>query len=258
MTTADNVSLYQMYPEVAGLNRVSGFDPLKFLRHTAQGPVLDLKYKKLWFRMKYPAGKIRLAALKITEQTAIIEASIYFDCNDTHPRSSFIAQRDAAGIPDGRYIEAAQQAAIDRALSDAGFGVQFAKPVPPEESAESAPSILPAVETAPEEPAAAPREAEPIAEAEAIQNVDNVIPMPEAVVPVYTPDMTVEEICAKMTLEEARSYIVPSGTCRGWTLAQVAERRPASLRWYLTGYPGTDNLLRAGAKLMLEQLQKAG
>jgi hypothetical protein len=77
----------------------------------------------------------------------------------------------------------------------------------------------------------------------------------------YTPDMPVDEICAVMTMEEAGNVIVPVGTCKDWTLSQVADRRPASLKWYLNGYNGNDNILRAGAKLMLEAIstmEKAG
>lgn len=70
----------------------------------------------------------------------------------------------------------------------------------------------------------------------------------------FTPDMPVDDICAIMTLEEAGNVLVPVGTCKGWTLSQVADRRPASLKWYLNGYNGDDNTLRAGAKIMLEAI----
>ena len=59
-----------------------------------------------------------------------------------------------------------------------------------------------------------------------------------------------------MTEAEAEDIIVPIGTCSGQTLKQVAERRPASLKWYVKGYTGDDNILRAGAKLMLDKLQR--
>ena len=66
----------------------------------------------------------------------------------------------------------------------------------------------------------------------------------------YTKDMAVDEICARMTVEEAGALIVPIGSCKGWTLAQVADRRPISLKWYISGYNGDDNILRAGATIM--------
>ncbi|MHB8061769.1 MAG: hypothetical protein ACYDG2_03910 [Ruminiclostridium sp.] len=69
----------------------------------------------------------------------------------------------------------------------------------------------------------------------------------------YTTDMPVEEICELMSIEEAEMMVVDIGTCNGWTLADVAERRPASLKWYLNGYSGENNILWAGARLLLER-----
>ena len=35
---------------------------------------LDLRYKKLWFRLACPTGRLKLNALRITEKMAIFEA----------------------------------------------------------------------------------------------------------------------------------------------------------------------------------------
>lgn len=82
----------------------------------------------------------------------------------------------------------------------------------------------------------------------------------QAAAPRYTPDMPVEDILSLMTLEEAQSLIVDVGTCSGWTMAQVADRRAASLKWYVFGYKGDNNILRAAAHMMLDfsTEQKAG
>lgn len=54
--------LYTTNAAVASLNHVSGFDPLKFLRRTTSRKTgedvmrLDLRYKKLWFRLACPTG----------------------------------------------------------------------------------------------------------------------------------------------------------------------------------------------------------
>ena len=76
----------------------------------------------------------------------------------------------------------------------------------------------------------------------------------------YTETTPVEEILKSMTLEDAKKVVVPSGTCRGWTVAEVAERRRPSLKFYLSeGYQGKDNILRAAARLVLDDLErKAG
>ena len=70
---------------------------------------------------------------------------------------------------------------------------------------------------------------------------------------------TVEQISERMTLDEARNYVVNSGVCKGWTLAQVAERRAPSLRFYVFSDNG-DNVLKAAATIVLNDMgmRKAG
>ena len=71
----------------------------------------------------------------------------------------------------------------------------------------------------------------------------------------YTPDMPVEEIVKLMTFEEAGKVVVDTGVCKGQTIAEVAERRPPSLKFYLYGgYRGDNNILRAAAQIMLDSL----
>lgn len=313
-------TMYHAVPVVSELNRVKGFDPTRFLRKTKEGPKLDLSVKKLWFRLKYPNGRIKLSALKITDQLAIIEARVFFDKNDTQPVSSFTAQTNNQTTPGGLYIEMAQHNAIDEALSSAGFGIQFvpanesrrplvsedevpkveAKPIseapavkveaPPERKVEPTPEIVRQVvepivtETVAEEPVAeqiaapvnevveAPVEEAPVAPTASVVEAAPVVeaPAPAVVTPTvatpaqevteireddgtlpYNKNMSVEEICALMGEDEARNYVVPVGSCKGWTMDQVADRRPPSLKWYLTGYTGDDNILRAAATIMI-------
>lgn len=314
MNTKENPTMYETIPVVSEMNKVPGFNPLKFLRKSEDGPKLDLKYKKLWFRLKYPAGRTGLTALRITDQLAIIEAKVYFDKNDPAPSSSFIATKYADKTPGGMYIQAAQYEAMDTALSDAGFGVQFTNAKPedgaapvsilksaasPEETAAPEQRPAPAAEAAAVTEQAASEMAEPaetlteeaLPEAQTTADSQTTVPVQEAAVetepqnewkntesaammdaaptqeeaiceslpepPVetaaaFTPDLPVDVLCAAMTLEDAGNVIVPVGTCKGWTLSQVADRRPASLKWYLNGYNGDDNMLRAGAWLLLE------
>ena len=300
----NETTMYNAIPVVSELNRVKGFDPTRFLRKTKDGPKLDLSIKKLWFRLKYPNGRIKLSALKITDQLAIIEARVYFDKNDSTPVSSFVSQRENKTTPGGLYIEMAQHSAIDEALSSAGFGIQFIpanadKSISQEnsvklEKAVEAPSVADQTETVAkaeetpkvvEAPVAentaanmeqatitdavsettdvAPEEviskivSEEATAVEAVDTTTTDTAVPEVTeireeeteLP-YTKDMAVEEICARMTVEEAGALIVPIGSCKGWTLAQVADRRPISLKWYISGYNGDDNILRAGATIM--------
>ena len=291
-------TLFNAVPVVSELNRVAGFDPLRFLKKTANGHELDLRYKKLWFRLKYPAGRTRLTPLRITDQLAIIEAKVFFDKDDADPASSYIAAMTQENAPAGLYIQAAEHDALDMALTNAGFGVQFApmpkadtpyaEPTTPVMRSEPAPAPQAAAEQVRTEPAAVRADIDPVvvqqSEQEVVHHAEKAVPdtapvevsaeqPAEAVVESavetelpfvydepsaasYTKDMDVDTICTLMTEAEAEEIIVPIGTCSGQTLKQVAERRPASLKWYVKGYSGDDNILRAGAKLMLDKLQR--
>lgn len=124
------VTMYESDPVVAALNQVPGFDPLKLVRRKRDPKAadrekdLDFRYKKLWFRLAHRQGRIRLNRLSITEQMAVYEAQIFLERTDESPISSFTAActREEAG---GKYIEGAQIKAMDQALTDAGFGLQF-------------------------------------------------------------------------------------------------------------------------------------
>ena len=214
--------LYTTNATVAALNHVSGFDPLKFLRRTTSRKTgedvmrLDLRYKKLWFRLACPTGRLKLNALRITEKMAIFEAKVYRDREDAEPLSSYVANCTLDTTPGGLYVEAAQEEALDTALSNAGFGIQFA-----DVGSESE-------EYGSEVPVGAKPEISKLVQTK---------------VEVAEP-------------EQAQNVIVDCGTCKGWTLAQVADRRAASLRWYVKGYQGENNILRAAAAIIWDSLQE--
>ncbi len=124
--------MYETIQAVSELNRVKGFDPLKLLRRAVSAKtgeeilMLDLQYKKLWFRMACPKGRLKLKPLRITEKMAIYEAQVFLHSDDAEPVSSFTSSFHASQAPGGQYIQAAQEEAMNMALSDAGFGIQLA------------------------------------------------------------------------------------------------------------------------------------
>lgn len=310
--------LYTTNAAVASLNHVPGFDPLKFLRRTTSRKTredvmrLDLRYKKLWFRLACPTGRLNLNALRITEKMAIFEAKVYRDREDAEPLSSYVANCTLDATPGGLYVEAAQEEALDTALSNAGFGIQFAdvsseseeygsevpvgakveieKPVqvktetskPTQTKVEVAKPVQKqpeAVDASPQEPVKAdPLDAimaddMPVPEqvtAEVVEKPKTVVP--ESVQPAQTPAEPPQNVIVleqeppaaaytqsspvEMTYEQAQNVIVDCGTCKGWTLAQVADRRAASLRWYVKGYQGENNILRAAAAIIWDSLQE--
>ena len=310
--------LYTTNAAVASLNHVPGFDPLKFLRRTTSRKTgedvmrLDLRYKKLWFRLACPTGRLKLHALRITEKMAIFEAKIYRDREDAEPLSSYVANCTLDATPGGLYVEAAQEEALDTALSNAGFGIQFAdvgseseeygsevpvgakaeiaKPVqvkaettkPVQTKAEVAESVQKQAETVksakanplnaimaddmpvPEQVTAEVVEKPKTVVLESVQPAQTPAAQPQNVIVLeqeppaaaYTQSSPVEEIRRQMTYEQAQNVIVDCGTCKGWTLAQVADRRAASLRWYVKGYQGENNILRAAAAIIWDSLQE--
>lgn len=365
--TKQNDSIIKTVPAAAELRKVPGFDPLRYLRRTTSRksgePVLklDLPYKKLWFRLACPNSRTFLKPLRITDQMAIFEAQLFLDRSDPEPIANFTSTMMARDVPGGRYIQAAQDEALDQALDNAGFGIQLAdlvekadgsgygseiplaqveaaigipKQAAPVERVETAtPAIVretpPQAAPMPVEPVAAPPIAETPAQVEppaetvtvahptedAAPNVPEEaptqeIPEPpadttknetadvlhllggtpqtaapkaeadpqalavptvetapveqapeESAVPVtYTEDMSIEEIRERITVEQAMAITVDFGTCKGWTLGQVLDRRPSSLRFYTFAAKDASNVLKAAASLLLDEMtqKKAG
>ena len=307
---------------VQQLRKVPGFDPMKLLRKTISvqtgHPVwkLDLRYKRLWFRLACPNGRMLLKLLRISDQLAIIEAQVYFSKDDPVPAASFTSEQRRENVPGGEFLRAAQEDALNMALENAGFGIQFcdvsrdyggelfgsevpiqteaaeaaaeeievpSAPIVEETAAEkgtdSAPAEQPVVETTAsdvqtvadgftsvaadvqqEQSVSAAQEEVPdlhVLPPQQEEAAEEVAEQPQAAS--YTADMDVSEITQRMTVDEAKAVVVQIGTCRGWTLEQVAQRRPASLKWYLYGCDQADNILKAAASVLLDNLQqKAG
>ena len=349
-------TMYEAVPAASELNKVPGFDPLKFLRRTKDTLKLDLPYQKLWFRMAHPNGRMSLTALRITEQMAIFEAKVFLDRSDAEPFSMSTAQQTTQDSRD--FVKAAQNEALSQALTDAGFGIQMISAgaqadlveksieTPVKKAAE--PPAGPAACTAPpQEPHSAPQRADepaegkspaspiktpqrafeaekaatvttaPSKESTASEAVEQHLPVePERTfdplpvgpspkveqpadelpvrgnvtelpvqhteesepaaepmqpeddaagaadtavdTPSYTKDTPMEDILQVMTLEQAQQVIVDDGICKGMTIAQVAEKRPVNLRYYLIPGKSKNNMVRAAAQLVLDSLQKAG
>ncbi len=360
-------AIIRTVPAADALRKVPDFDPLRYLtratsKRTGEKVLkLDLSYKRLWFRLAHPNGKMLFNPLRITDQMAIFEAQIFSDRDDPAPISTFTSTMFAQDA--GRqYVQAAQDEALNEALDNAGFGIQLCDvvemrrdtgygseiPLSQVEAAapaantavqpalkpqaevqtrtvqpapDAAPSVQPPVvqtETAAPAPvvntAPAPVEHEPVVNttAEAAQTED-AAPAPaaeETAAPIeaqteaagigsmlqmlgavaetqteaqsdpdaastaqteeaqaadetasavgsYTDDMTVAEICERMTAEEALKVVVTFGTCEGWTLGQVLDKRPSSLRFYVYGSSDAGNVLKAAASILLNDMSQA-
>lgn len=134
--------LYTKSKAVAALNSVEGFSPMDLARKLVKEGqedqlYLDVKYRKLWFRLVHPAGKVISYIRSFTESMALVEARVYLDKCD--PEDSYIANsfsqkfRTDDPVFGDKFLEMAETAAIGRALSDAGFGLQFADVTEPDD-----------------------------------------------------------------------------------------------------------------------------
>ncbi len=309
MKSDNSAVVYNAESTAAGLNRVKGFDPLKYVRSTENGAVLDLPYQKLWFRLRHPNGKIRIFIKNLSEKIAAVEARVYFDRADSEPAANCIIS--GVDAEDKVSVAKAQHDAMEKALSDAGFGLQFisvnpsavkaeekavtkkaekpkkpAKEVKPEKAEESAkttetpePKAEIKTETVKAEPETAPAKAEteeapPVTDPllSVVNNIENssikvdeqtgeVIEQHAAAEGEPTPasyDKTtpIDEICAVMTLEDAKNYVIDGGPYNGWKVGTLAERRPVKvLEMIIEKYPTEDNILRAATKLILDSMK---
>lgn len=301
MKSDNSAVVYNAESTAAGLNRVKGFDPLKYVRSTENGAVLDLPYQKLWFRLRHPNGKIRIFIKNLSEKIAAVEARVYFDRADSEPASNCIIS--GVDAEDKVSVAKAQHDAMEKALSDAGFGLQFisvnpsavkaeekavtkkaenpkqpAKEVKPEKAEEPVKAEI-KTEAVKAEPETAPAKAEteeapPVTDPllTVVNNIENssikvdeqtgeVIEQQAAAEDEPTPvsyDKTtpIDEICAVMTLEDAKNYVIDGGPYNGWKVGTLAERRPVKvLEMIIEKYPTEDNILRAATKLILDSMK---
>ena len=301
MKSDNSAVVYNAESTAAGLNRVKGFDPLKYVRSTENGAVLDLPYQKLWFRLRHPNGKIRIFIKNLSEKIAAVEARVYFDRADSEPAANCIIS--GVDAEDKVSVAKAQHDAMEKALSDAGFGLQFisvnpsavkaeekavtkkaekpkqpAKEVKPEKAEEPVKAEI-KTEAVKAEPEAAPAKAEteeapPVTDPllSVVNNIENssikvdeqtgeVIEQQAAAegepAPVsYDKTTPIDEICAVMTLEDAKNYVIDGGPYNGWKVGTLAERRPVKvLEMIIEKYPTEDNILRAATKLILDSMK---
>ena len=119
----NKVMLINAVPAAAHLREVVNFNPKKFLQRGADpetGEVrmqMQLRYKKLWFRLAFPNGSMNYRPIRVTDRTATYEAAVYLDRNDERPISAFTVTRSKEDVADGDFVKAAQEAALDTAQS---------------------------------------------------------------------------------------------------------------------------------------------
>ena len=276
------------------LSAVEGFDPKQYARtiRDADGQeslYLDVQYRKMWFRLCNPTGKIVKKICTFDGNLAVVEARIYLDRNDAPENfvSNAYAQRfnDPNNPEYGtRYLESAETAAVGRALADAGYGLQFCMepdPTPVDmgqtpftavnELFEDPEPFTPVptgvngnypVNAAVQSNRSAPQSVQQ-------QQYQPIQPQPQNVqqynanrynasvqpqTPTFTHQTSVDEIVRLMPYEKAVKVVYRcNGKHNGKTLGQIAVEDFRSIEWIANSYNGDKNLFKGAAKVILSR-----
>ncbi len=221
------------------LNKVDGFDPKSYVIEIDQDgdtiEYLKVAHRILWFRLKYPNGKIDKKVVELNQKFCVIETKVYANKNDKENEyiSNGFAQRYLDEPKLGkRFVELAETASVGRALESAGFGTQFSL-----ENEVKAKNTIPTNEDVDIE------EEQP---KHPILSKGNVNPN--------------KEETTDMTLGDALNYIMGIGTYSSKTLGWCLENQP-NLFWYFANtYDGNDEQLKKAVKIIVndkENINKA-
>ena len=119
--------------QIPAINTVEGFEPSAFTRQITNDDgtmslYLDVKFRMLWFRLRYPDGKLDTEIQSVSDQSAVVCCKVFTNKADAADQyiAKSMAQRFMSQEKFGdRFLEIAETAAIGRALAAAGFGTQF-------------------------------------------------------------------------------------------------------------------------------------
>lgn len=103
-----------------------GFDPMRVMSKLGGKDYLEVKWRLVWLRDRYPRSVIRTAVVELTDQRAVFSAEIM--AVDEDGVNMGVGSGHGSETPKdfGDFIEKAETKAIGRALAALGFGTQFA------------------------------------------------------------------------------------------------------------------------------------
>lgn len=214
---------------ILNLNKVDGFDPTKYLIKIQQDTniieYLRVKHRILWFRLKYPNGKIVKKIVELNDKFCVVETKIYAMTTDHEDNyiANGLAQRyyttDKLG---DRYVELAETASVGRALESAGFGTQFSL-----ENDNLQQSNIPIL----------------------LPKTDN----DKKNLETSTSIVQKKELNKNMTLEDAMNYVMGLGAYSSKTLGWCFENQPTIFKFFAEKYNGNDENLKLAIKLIIAE-----
>lgn len=226
-----NNLVFSKVPAIQTLNQVPGFDPtILLVQLDTNEYYLPVQARLLWFRLKYPSGRIAKNYIQLDDNAAVVEAQVFPDSEMKNCIATGVARRVSKNddIYGERYVECAETAAVGRALAEAGFGTQFCDIHTDYEDLND----LADSPVSPSQTSAAPKskQATPSKESSSIQ---------------------------QMTVDEASEVMIPFGNNSGKKLGQLAKEKPGELDWYANQYRGANNKLRTAAKILIDAALKS-
>lgn len=228
---------------LANINAVEGFDPhmVTACYQDTEGNgrmYLQAEFSMLWFRLKYPNGRLEQVLSRMNDQMATVEGRVYD--NDGNLLANAFVTRYRGEEQFGKdYVQNAGTAAIRKALGNCGFGtpadavyiegvtplfkaaededvpvdagVQTRIPIPPvpKEYQQNA-ELAPAAPKRGRKPAAKPAPAPAPVPTPAATPAPNPIPIPPAPKPA--------PVGVPKTMEEAENFVIPFGAFHGMTM----------------------------------------
>ena len=271
---------------ISQLNQVEGFDASQYAidieKDGTMEKYLEVKYRRIWFRLRFPEGIIRKRIISMDGTQATVEARVYADRND--PDESYLAcgyaRRKVEDDPvRGRFLEIAETAAEGRALAGAGFGIQFGSELDTDEKGQmcDAPYAVPGRMAGPTQmsspmPASSigmstagnqTRPEHPVSEdirmdeTNCVQMPESYGQMPEEWQRVQNQQLPESPQISggNMTIEQASAVVCNFGKNKGKTLGQIAmipNQGLKELEWIAYKYGGRDENVRTGARMLLE------
>lgn len=262
-------ALQETLRKLAGINEVEGFDPNLLVacyknESGEENLYLPAEPAMLWFRLKYPHGRLEQVATRVTDSMATVEGRV-FDENGTMLANAFVTRyRSDADQFSKDYVQNAGTCAIRKALGNCGFGtpataefiegvtVVYDKNAAPEQPVDSGAAVkrlMPppapkkrktAEPVAAAQPAPQPAQEQP-AKPRDISMVEDAIPtqteaQKPAAAPVQPPVLKPAAQSAKplSALEEAMAFAIPTGRYAGKTFGQLIEEKEYdAIRYFL-------------------------
>lgn len=252
------------------INKVAGFNPEEYAtiieKEGEKCKYLEVKYRKLWFLLKYPNGVIRKKIVTMNENQATVEAKVYADRKDSleeYLASGYATRRFSDEFIQSRYLEIAETAAEGRALAGAGFGLQFVSELDDDEKNQFCDAPF-TINKEPEQTKEDktqfsemsqenPLPEHPVSEV-ICKDEGNTVSLPQGVVPLPEKPQTQNNTGA-LTLQEAKGVVCDFGIHKRKTLGEIAmipDRGFHDLNWIATKYNGKNERAKLGAKKLLE------